>query len=639
MKLLHLASEFPPARIFGLGRYVHDLGRAQVRQGHEVHILTNSQGGKEQDGTVHGMRVHRIHFPSPPMPADGATQVTQFNSCLLERLAQLRNELESPTAVIAHDWLTMLSADTARRQLGGRLVLTIHDTIIGKTFGNLSNEDKFIALIERWGCEVADTVVAVSGHVRSELLGVYEAAPQKVRVVPCAVDPAWFQSVSESDIPVLRSALAEKDQFLIGYVGRLDPEKGVDRLLQAFASLTREVPQAMLVIAGKGTQQGLFEAQARDLRIASRVRFLGYVGGPALEALYKSIDVLVCPSLYEPFGIVPLEGMINRIPVLVSDTGGMAEIVQNGTSGLKVPSGNPKALANALRSLAETPAERERLARGGFERASSIYSWDRVARDLNPLYGGEEASSAPRAVSQAPAVLRRLPRLTAGIRVKDGERYAEECLRDLSLYVDEIVVLDDGSTDRTIDIMRSFPKVKRIVRWEKNFFHEGIDRNVVLALVKDTNPEWILLPDIDEVFEERFKGELPDLMSAGDVGLYAFLFCHFWRSRTHYRIDGKWGKETREFPIPRLVRNTPGLHYPVHRALGTAQIAGATGRCVVSDIRVKHYGHLHEDISRRKIELYSSLDQGVDYSYMVDETGLELEEWSEAAPRVPERVW
>src|SRR5260221_13553540 len=114
MKVLHLASEFPPARIFGLGRYVHDLARAQVAQGHEVHGLTNSLSGKDQEAQVHGIQVHRIHFPSPPMPPDGPTQVTQFNLCLYERAIELAKILADPHVVVAHDWLTMLGAHSVR---------------------------------------------------------------------------------------------------------------------------------------------------------------------------------------------------------------------------------------------------------------------------------------------------------------------------------------------------------------------------------------------------------------------------------------------------------------------------------------------------------------------------------------------
>ncbi len=633
MRILHLASEFPPAQIFGLGRYVHDLARAQVRRGHEVHVLTNSLSGRDQDVEMpalrsatprreagHGVQVHRINFPSPPKPADGATQVTQFNALLIERLLELK--LRSCDAVVAHDWLTILAADHARRIVGGRLVLTMHDTVIGKTFGRLSNEDKYIAQIERWGCRTADAVVAVSRHVKDELTGIYEAPADRITVVPCGVDPSWFAAVEEKHLKDLRSALAAPESKIVAYVGRLDPEKGVDRLLQALAATLPRFPQTTLVIAGKGSEQPRLEELAKRLRVADHVKLLGYVKGAALEALYKTTDILVCPSTYEPFGIVPLEGMINRVPVIASDVGGMAEIVEHERSGLKVAPNDAHALAAAIESLLADPGKAKRLGDAGHERARRVYGWDRVAELVEAVYSGRV---------EVPTIMKRRPKLTAGIRVKNGERFADECLRDLSEYVDEIVVLDDGSTDRTIEICRSFPKVTNVVQWKKDFFHEGIDRNVVLALAKNTNPDWILLPDIDEVFVQRFKTDVWQLMDREDVGMYAFLFRHFWRSRTHFRIDGKWGRESREFPIPRLVRNTPSLFYPVDKALGTAQIRGFTGKFVVSDILVKHYGHLYEDLSRNKVSLYSSLDPASDYSFMVDESTLQLEKWEEVA--------
>lgn len=627
-RILHLASEFPPARIFGLGRYVHDLSRAQARRGHDVHVLTNSLSGKDQESIVHGVTVHRINFPSPPKPPDGATQVTQFNLCIYERAQQLSDALRGTDVLISHDWLTALSGHLLRKCWGARLVLTMHDTIIGKTFGKLTNEDKYIANIERWACQQADATIAVSSHVRRELETVYQAPKDKLHVVPCGVDKDWFGSVSQEYLPDLRRILISDADPLIAYVGRLDPEKGVNVLLQAMVHVLKSFPNARLAIGGKGLEQDSLEQQARTLGVEPQVRFLGYLAGPALETLYKISDVLVCPSTYEPFGIVPLEGMTNGLPVVASDTGGMSEIVVHGETGIKVRPGDEGELARAISFLLGNRKERIRLGAAGRKRAEELFNWDRVAEGVEPAYLVKQLEAVPVQGQGSPESNRR-PKLTAGIRVKNGERFAEECLRDLSAFVDEIVILDDGSTDRTIEICRSFPKVTQITRWEKDFFHEGIDRNVVLALAKNTNPDWILLPDIDEVFESRFKQEIRRMMEEKEVGMYAFLFCHFWRCLTHYRVDGKWGRETSSFPIPRLVRNQPSLQYPVHRPLGTAQITGVKGKVVMSDIRVKHYGHLYEDISKQKVKVYSALDPGVDYSFMVDETGLELEEWKD----------
>lgn len=626
MRILHVASEFPPARIYGLGRYVHDVAQAQVLQGHDVHVLTNSISGRDQDVEINGAKIHRINFPSPPMPPDGATQVMVFNISLEERFLQLKAALGDFDVVVSHDWLTVMAADALRTRLRCRWVHTMHDTVIGKTFGSLTNEDKFVAHIERFGCHSADAIVAVSRFVLEELAGPYAAPRYRLNAVPAAVSAAWFQSVDPDLLPDLRSALASPDERLIAYVGRLDKEKGVEHLLEALAAVRGRHPRIRVAIAGKGGEEERLRSLARTLGIADRTHFMGYVTGGALEALYKVADLLVCPSTYEPFGIVPLEGMVNGVPVIASDVGGMSEIVLHGRSGIKVPPKSPGALENAISFILDRPDEAKRLGEAGRTRAKEVFNWGRVAELLEPIYQGRSSAATTR---EAPVVQRRRPKLTAGIRVKNGERFAEECLRELSDYVDEIVVLDDGSTDRTLDICRGFKKVRQIVSHAKTWFHEGIDRNTVLALVKNTSPEWILFPDIDEVIEDRIKNEIEGMMGRSDVSLYAFPFFHFWRSRTHYRVDGKWGKETREFPIPRLVRNQPGLFYPVDQALGSAQVRGVVGAALKSDIRVQHYGHLYKDVSDGKLDLYSKLDPNNDYRFMVDEEGLKLEEWKE----------
>jgi glycosyltransferase involved in cell wall biosynthesis len=228
-------------------------------------------------------------------------------------------------------------------------------------------------------------------------------------------------------------------------------------------------------------------------------------------------------------------------------------------------------------------------------------------------------------------------KLTAGMRVKNGELWAEECLASLSEFVDQIVILDDGSTDHTPDICRGFPKVTHLIRWEKSFFQEGLDRNVVLALAKDTEPDWILFLDIDEVFEEALAGQIQALMQIQDCGIWGFRMLHFWKSRTHFRVDGRWGEETLGHVHPRLVRNVPSLFFPPQPIHG-AHVLGAQGRPLLSDLLIKHYGYAHAEEVVRKCRRYREVDPGGDYEHLLDESGLQLVSY-EAARRFLNGGW
>jgi len=221
-------------------------------------------------------------------------------------------------------------------------------------------------------------------------------------------------------------------------------------------------------------------------------------------------------------------------------------------------------------------------------------------------------------------------KLTAGIRVKDGELWAEECLSSLSRFVDVIVILDDGSTDDTVEICRSFEKVEHLLPWPKGFFHEGMDRNVVLAMTKLTGPDWILMMDIDEVFEDPIVDVIDDMMNQEEFVAVGFRMLHFWRGKTHFRMDGTWGHETRNHIHPRLFRNQPAIHFPPQPIHG-AHVLGLEGRAAVSDLFIRHYGYSYPDKVREKYELYRAVDPEGDYEHLVDESDLILVEYREPA--------
>lgn len=394
--VLHLSSEYPPHQVFGLGRYVCDLARAQTRLGHEVHVITNSMGGQDRDFTDQEVHVHRINFPNPPKPVDGPTSVMQFNMLLMERAWQLRDILSTADVVCAHDWLTALAGHVLGNHFQAALVTTIHDAALGKYLGEWDDQRKFIANMEAWACGRSERVICCSEFVKKEVVDGYKARAEKVDVVPCATDATRFR-VEEPRLAEFRSALADPTEMVILYVGRLDKEKGVDVLLEAYAKATEIVEKTKLVIAGKGELTGQLKQKAAELGVSNRVRFIGYAAPPVLARLYKVTDLLVCPSLYEPFGIVAIEGMVNGLPVLASETGGLAEIIENGRTGVLVKPGEAAPWAQEICRALLNKELSGKMAAEGRTVALERYNWDRVAGLVRETYDrATNGSEGPR---------------------------------------------------------------------------------------------------------------------------------------------------------------------------------------------------------------------------------------------------
>ena len=377
MKIIHLASEYPPQKVFGLGRFVHDLAIEQVRRGHEVHVVTNSIGGRDHEIVEKGVHVHRVDAPPPPKPADSGATVTQFNVQLLERV--FRDRICPDADVVnAHDWLTALAGKTVARRLGAIFVVTIHDAIVGKRFGELDNEAKYVGNIEHWVCHEADRVICVSEHTRNEVIESYGADPNKTYAIHNAVSEDSFPVPDPKLLARFRRVLAREDEKIVLYVGRLDHEKGVDVLLDAFAEVQRGGHRAKLVIAGKGVLEPELRKKAVELGVERGVVFTGYAAGDVLNYAYHSADVLVVPSLYEPFGIVALEGMICGLPVVASATGGLTEIIQSEANGLTTIPGDGRNLAEQISRVLSDGMLAGCLADAGRRTAREKFSWAHV---------------------------------------------------------------------------------------------------------------------------------------------------------------------------------------------------------------------------------------------------------------------
>ena len=145
-------------------------------------------------------------------------------------------------------------------------------------------------------------------------------------------------------------------------------------------------PGAKLVIAGKGPYLDALKHRAYQLGIYSRVYFTGYIDDDTRNALYKSATIAVFPSLYEPFGIVALEGMAAGTPVIVSETGGLGEIIRHGENGLKAYCDNVNSLADNIIWALQHPDHCKKMKAKALEDVREIYSWDKIATQTNDVY-------------------------------------------------------------------------------------------------------------------------------------------------------------------------------------------------------------------------------------------------------------
>ncbi len=163
-------------------------------------------------------------------------------------------------------------------------------------------------------------------------------------------------------------------------------EKGLNVLIGALPYILKSGINAKIVAVGDGYAINRMKEIAWKLGVYDKVYFTGYLSDEELNKVFKISDVLVVPSLYEPFGIVALEGMINKLPVVVSDTGGLSEIVEDGINGLKAPPNNSEELAKRLIILFSDENLRNRISELGYKTAKERYNWREIAYETLEVY-------------------------------------------------------------------------------------------------------------------------------------------------------------------------------------------------------------------------------------------------------------
>ncbi len=378
MRVLMLSWEYPPHCVGGLAQHVYELSAALAEEGVEVAVITAAESDAlPASETVRGVEAHRVR-PYHGASLNFITWALQLNLAMLEKGIVLLREKEFDI-VHAHDWLSAYAARGLKHAYHLPLVATIHATEYGRNHGLHTDEQRFISDIEWWLTYEAWRVICCSQYMREELQHVFHTPEDKIKVLPNGILPKAYQ-VSEPDRG-LRRRFAADDEQIVFFVGRLVQEKGVQVLLEAVPLIIEQFPRTKFIIAGRGPYEEELHSHCDRLGLRERVNFTGYIDDRTRNHLYHFAACAVFPSLYEPFGTVALEGMAARTPVVVSDTGGLSEIVNHNENGLKAYCGNARSLADQIRRLLSDQKLARRLGEAGYQTVLENYSWQGIARN------------------------------------------------------------------------------------------------------------------------------------------------------------------------------------------------------------------------------------------------------------------
>jgi len=380
MNVLMLSWEYPPRVVGGLGRHVHALATALVREGHEVVVISRDHPDAPADSVVDGVRVVRVGEDPPLVPfAELLAWVMALNHGLLRAALRVMEDF-APDVIHAHDWLVAHAAKTLKDHTGAPVVATVHATEAGRHQGFLPGPvNRAVHSVEWWLTYEARRVITCSSYMRDEVIELFALPADKVDVVPNGIDVEHW-SADAAEVALLRDQLSPTGAPVLLYAGRLEYEKGVQTVLAALPRLRRRHPGLRLVVAGVGTHLAELQALARTLRVSRSVSFMGFLEPSELAVVAAAADCAVVPSIYEPFGMVALESAAAGTPIVVADTGGLREFVDHDATGLRFAPGDHAALADAVTRLLGDEVLAQRLVRDARLLLARDYTWTAIAR-------------------------------------------------------------------------------------------------------------------------------------------------------------------------------------------------------------------------------------------------------------------
>jgi alpha-maltose-1-phosphate synthase len=379
VKALLLTREYPP----------HIYGGAGVVVGHLANALSRLMAvdvrcfGEREPAKTPGPISLRGYTPWERLaPGPDGPRFAPALETLSIALAMARDPVDADVAH-AHTWYADMAGLWIRTLHRIPLCVTLHsmEPLRPWKADQLGSGYLLSSWIEKTAVEAADRVIAVSRRMRDDILAHFAVEPDRVVVIHNGIDPDQFRRTEARDVLARRGV---REPYVL-FVGRITDQKGIFHLLEAAPKLPAGV-QVVLCASAPDTP----EIEARLKRAVPTHPNVVWIGEmvpvPEVVQLYSHAAVFVCPSVYEPFGLINLEAMACETPVVASAVGGILEVVEDGRTGLLVEPGRPDDLAAAIGRLLADPAQGRAMGRAGRARVEAQFSWASVAARTRDVY-------------------------------------------------------------------------------------------------------------------------------------------------------------------------------------------------------------------------------------------------------------
>ena len=523
LSICFISLDYPPGSMGGIARYTFDLARGIAAKGHQVHVVTHADRPYRLE-FEDGVWVHR--YPAGPRLVPGLEgHPLKDNLVHVARVWRTVQDLAQrfPLDVVAGNvWLAEALGCAVDPRWPTVMTLSTPLRTIASTSPGVSEKPEVAWQIklENAALERADQLQSVS---EANLRTVREHSPAAA-TVPTEV--VWH---GLSDRAGDNGSGPQHDGVEILFVGRLEPRKGIDTLLEAGVELLRERPQVHLRIAGADNPyassdprpyaERVKERLAQSPDLLQRITFEGEVSESALDELFARCDIFCAPSRYESFGLMNLEAMMFSRPVVSCRVGGINEVVVSGETGILVDPDDAEGLAQALRSLVDDPALRERMGTAGRRRFEAEFSNDIAVQRTVDLFARTVQRAPTQNVSsqeaEAAVALGLANVMTELGGIEDPTAAADELLDPTAFPYDYLAVIEQlkGASHQDFvaglyrEILQREPDLEGIESRVPGLTSGAISRNdVIREIAASQEARWW---SVDSRFLERLDLAAP----------------------------------------------------------------------------------------------------------------------------------